>query len=408
MTLKSCQFCKETRLKVALDLGFMPPVNVMSRVGEDQKTLDHFPLEFGHCTSCGLVQIANEISSKIVFPEAYPYLSGMTRSLVENFQNQSKLVMEKLQLDKDDLIVDIGSNDGSLLDQYAPFARVLGVEPTAAYKVAIKKGISTLNDFFSAQLAEEILNQNGKAKIVTACNVFAHIPNLDDLLSGISKLLSEEGIFISESHYVFDLLKNLQFDTIYHEHLRYYSSSFLVEAFKKFDLEVFKIENISTHGGSIRVWAGRPNKFIIEKSVEEFLNDEKHLNLNLAIDDFSLKVYRWRNSFRGLISELVSKNLKIIGIGAPSRSSTLISYSGLNEQDVSMVAELKNSGKIGRYMPGTKIPIVEESEALKTNPDYLLLLSWHISQEIIDSLRSKGYKGGFIIPLPSPKLIESI
>jgi hypothetical protein len=408
MTLKSCQFCKETRLKVALDLGFMPPVNVMSRVGEDQKTLDYFPLEFGHCTSCGLVQIANEISSKIVFPEAYPYLSGMTRSLVENFQNQSKLVMEKLPLDNDDLIVDIGSNDGSLLDQYAPFARVLGVEPTDAYKVAIKKGISTLNDFFSAQLAEEILNQNGKAKIVTACNVFAHIPNLDDLLSGISKLLSEEGIFISESHYVFDLLKNLQFDTIYHEHLRYYSSSFLVEAFKKFDLEVFKIENITTHGGSIRVWAGRPNKFIIEKSVEEFLNDEKNLNLNLAIDDFSLNVYKWRNSFRGLISELVSKNLKIIGIGAPSRSSTLISYSGLNEQDVSMVAELKNSGKIGRYMPGTKIPIVEESEALKTNPDYLLLLSWHISQEIIDSLRSKGYKGGFIIPLPSPKLIESI
>jgi hypothetical protein len=181
-----------------------------------------------------------------------------------------------------------------------------------------------------------------------------------------------------------------------------------VEAFNKFDLEVFKIENITTHGGSIRVWAGRPNKFIIEKSVEEFLNDEKNLNLNLAIDDFSLKVYKWRNSFRGLISELVSKNLKIIGIGAPSRSSTLISYSGLNEQDVSMVAELKNSGKIGRYMPGTKIPIVEESEALKTNPDYLLLLSWHISKEIIDSLRSKGYKGGFIIPLPSPKLIESI
>jgi hypothetical protein len=407
MTLKSCQFCKETRLKVALDLGFMPPVNVMSRVGEDQKSLDYFPLEFGHCTNCGLVQIANEVSSKIVFPETYPYLSGMTSSLVENFRNQSKLVMEKLQLDKDDLIVDIGSNDGSLLDQYASFARVLGVEPTAAYKVAIKKGISTLNDFFSAQLAEEILSQSGKAKIITACNVFAHIPNLDDLLSGISKLLSEEGIFISESHYVFDLLKNLQFDTIYHEHLRYYSSSFLVEAFKKFDLEVFKIENITTHGGSIRVWAGRPNKFIIEKSVEEFLNDEKQLNLNLAIDDFSLKVYKWRNSFRGLISELVSKNLKIIGIGAPSRSSTLISYSGLNEQDVSMVAELKNSGKIGRYMPGTRIPIVEESEALKTNPDYLLLLSWHISQEIIHSLRSKGYKGGFIIPLPNPTLIES-
>ena len=404
--MKACQFCKKINLKISLDLGFLPPVNVMYKVDEHKNKLDFFPLEFGHCLSCGLVQISDEINSEIVFPEAYPYLSGMTKSLVKNFESQANLVMKKIEIDKDDLIVDIGSNDGSLLEQYVPFMKVLGVEPTAASKAARIKGIETLNKFFTGRIAQEILGQYGKAKIVTACNVFAHIPDLTDLLSGISKLLHDDGIFISESHYLFDLLNDLQFDTIYHEHLRYYSAMFIVETFKQFNLEVFHIEKIPTHGGSIRVWAGRPGKFLINKSVKVLTSEEKDKDLDIELQNFTAKVHNWRSNFRSLISGLTGRNLKIIGVGAPSRSSTLVSYAGLNEQDLLMVAELKNSEKIGRYMPGTKIPIVEESEALRNNPDYLLLLSWHISQEIIKNIRDKGYKGGFIIPLPQPYLIE--
>jgi hypothetical protein len=404
--MKICQFCKKLNLKISLDLGFLPPVNVMYKVGEHRNKIDFFPLEFGHCLNCGLVQISDEINSEIVFPETYPYLSGMTKSLVKNFENQANLVMDKIKVDKDDLIVDIGSNDGSLLEQYVPYMKVLGVEPTAASEAATIKGIETLHEFFSGKIAQDILEQYGKAKVVTACNVFAHIPDLNDLLGGISKLLHDDGIFVSESHYLFDLLNDLQFDTIYHEHLRYYSTIFIVETLKQFNLEVFHVQKIPTHGGSIRVWAGRPDKFLVDDSVRILTDEERKIDLDIELQKFTVRIHNWRSDFRNLISTLTGKNFRIIGVGAPSRSSTLVSYAGLNEQDLLMVAELKNSEKIGKYMPGTKIPIVEESEALRNNPDYLLLLSWHISQEIIANIRDKGYKGGFIIPLPQPYLIE--
>ena len=404
--MKKCQFCKKILVKVYVDLGFMPPVNVMYKINSIQDKLEGYPLDLGHCTNCGLVQITGEIKQEIVFPQDYPYLSGTTKSLLMNFSNQHEEVCKILVLAKDDLVVDIGSNDGSLLLNYKEQSRVLGVEPTLAAKISLEKGIPTLEKFFSSVIAEEIVKNSSKAKLITACNVFAHIPDLNDLLSGIDGLLSDDGIFLSESHYLFSLIEDLQFDTIYHEHLRYYSATFLTYALKKFNLEVFKIESIKSHGGSIRVWAARSGKFKIDESVKNYLEIESQYDLAKLLNKFEKSIIKWRHEFRNLISKLIIDGNTIAAIGAPSRASTLISFTGLTHFDIFAVAEISNSAKIGLYMPGTKIPVLEEDEVIKKDPDILLILSWHISTTLVQIFRDNGFKGKFLIPLPTPKIIN--
>jgi len=404
--LNPCQFCKNLSVKIVLDLGFFPPVNVMYKMSEIQNSSESFPLEFGYCTKCSLVQIVNEVNQSTVFPETYPYLSGMTKSLVDNFKQQSEQAMNLINLNENDLVLDIGSNDGSLLMQYKNKCKVLGVEPTFAAKSSLEKGIPTLESFFSLVVARDILKGYGKAKLITACNVFAHIPNLNELLKGIDEVLSEDGVFISESHYLFRLLSNLQFDTIYHEHLRYYSATFLSMAFEQFNLKIFRIDLIDSHGGSIRVWASRPGKFKIHSSVSELIKKESSKNLEFEMFLFSNSVRNWRHRFRSLIAELVLDGNLIAGVGAPSRSSTLLTFAGITSQDIFAVAEVKGSAKIGRFIPGTKIPVLDENEVLSKEPNVLLILSWHLSETLMKILRDKGFKGKFLIPLPNPVLVE--
>jgi hypothetical protein len=238
---------------------------------------------------------------------------------------------------------------------------------------------------------------------VTACNVFAHIPDLKNLMLGIDTILEDDGIFISESHYLIGLLETLQFDTIYHEHLRYYSANFLNKLFCDFGYEIIRIRKIPTHGGSIRVWAARSGKYKIDSNVIKFLVDEEnneYYGLNAHLQ-FAKEVSNWRHVFRKTIADIRGSNQSIYAIGAPSRASTLIAYTGLEVSDLFGVGEISGSHKIGRYMPGTRIPIVSEDEVLDRKPDYLLMLSWHIADELIPKLKNKGYQGKFIIPLPN-------
>ena len=284
---------------------------------------------------------------------------------------------------------------------------MMGFEPSAnVAKEAKKNGIPVVADFFNSNNIFKIPSFIKKTDLICASNVICHIPDLNDLLSGIDVLLSEDGVFLSESHYLFSLIEDLQFDTIYHEHLRYYSATFLVYALKEFNLEVFKIESIKSHGGSIRVWAARPGKFKIEESVKFFLEIESQYDLAKVLNKFEKSIIKWRHEFRNLISELILAENTIAAIGAPSRASTLISFTGLTHFDIFAVAEISNSAKIGLYMPGTKIPVLEEDEVIKKNPDILLILSWHISTTLVQIFRDKGFKGKFLIPLPKPKIIN--
>ena len=399
--MNKCTYCSAETVRI-LDLGFLPPVNVMNEVSEDISQINAFPLNLVFCEGCNLTQISDTIDENLIFPQTYPYLSGTTKILKDNFYEQAKEILSFKPLNLDQLVVDIGSNDGTLLKNYIGNCKVLGIEPTGASQVALSNGINTIHGFFDKETAEEVLNNYGKASLVTACNVFAHIPDLKSLMLNIDSILEENGIFISESHYLIGLLETLQFDTVYHEHLRYYSANFLSKLFSDFGYEIIKIKKIPTHGGSIRVWAARSGKHKVEADVRVFLESEKstqYFGLSAHLE-FAKQVTVWRHKFRKVVAEIRGANKSIYAIGAPSRASTLIGYSGLESSDLLGVGEIAGSHKIGRFMPGTRIPVISEDEVLNNYPDYLLILSWHIADELMPKLREKGFTGQFITPLP--------
>jgi len=403
-----CQNCENTKLSELLYLGFVPPVNSMAPVGSNQNEIDSYSLSLCYCENCLLTQIASAPEMRTVFPFDYPYRSNMTQSLVTNFQEQANTARDLLNLKSDSLIVDIGSNDGTLLSKYVSFAQVVGVEPTIAAEDAKARGIPTLNEFFNKDSCDSIIEKYGKADLVTACNVFAHIPDLKNLIRNIEYLLTDDGVFVSESHYLDSLVETLQFDTIYHEHLRYYSIEFLITFLESYKLTVFRIDKIPTHGGSIRIWASKDSEIPISKSVEILLGAEKSREKCrlTGLIDFSEKTVRWRYTFIELLMGMRNGGKTVAGLGAPSRASTLISYCGLTVNDVFAIGELASSEKIGRYMPGTRIPVIDEKHLLLDAPDYLLIFSWHIALPIMKNMLNQGYKGSFIIPLPEPKVIH--
>jgi type III secretory pathway component EscV len=324
--------------------------------------------------------------------------------LRENFADLYKDVKKIINIKKEDLIIDIGSNDGNLLQNFKDNHRVLGVTPEKIGKLAIKKGIPTIIDYFNKKTHKNILKKYGQAKIITATNVFAHIDNINEILKYIIRTLTDDGIFISESHYLLPLIKELQYDTIYHEHMRYYSVQSLNYLFKKNNLEIIDVKEITTHGGSIRVYSAKKGRYQISKTVKIQLNKEKKFLNYKNFKEIRHKVSMSKVKLYNLINNIKSTKKKIYGIGAPSRASTLINYVGLDQDLIDCVLEVNGSYKIGNYIPGTKIPILNEKILIKDKPDYLMLFSWHISKELKKNLRNKGFKGKFIIPLPNPRI----
>ena len=324
----------------------------------------------------------------------------------ENFAELYKECTGLIDLKSSDLVVDIGSNDGNLLSNFKGHYNVLGVTPEDIGKIAIKRGIPTIIDYFTKDVVENILIKSGQAKVVTATNVFAHIENINEIVECILRLLSKNGVFISESHYLLPLIETLQYDTIYHEHLRYYSLHSLQYLFKVHGLEVFHARRIPTHGGSIRVYAARKGEFSVRDTVADLLKEERPVVLNKeGLLKFRERVVLSKLELNALLGGIKKRGERIYGISAPSRASTLINYTGIDDGILDCVLEIKGSYKIGKYMPGTLIPILEESLLFKDQPEYALLLSWHIADELMPKLREKGFKGKYIVPLPSPRII---
>ena len=401
-----CQISKKKDLKQILSLGYLPAVNNYYPIDSLKNEEIFFSTELMYSKNSKLMQLRTIVNKELIFPKSYPYTSSTTKILRENFKELYKECVELFNLKKTDLIVDIGSNDGNLLSNFKKNHLVLGVTPELIGKIAIKKGINTLLRYFDKSASNFILKKYGKAKIVTATNVFAHIDNIDELMKNINKILDKDGIFVSESHYLVSLIQTVQYDTIYHEHMRYYSLTSLNFLFKKYKLNIFHAKKINTHGGSIRVYVSKNKIFKIKNSVKKILDfEKKYLNKKTFLE-FKKKVISSKVNLYALIKSLKLNNKIIYGVGAPSRAATLVNYVGLNEDIVNCILEIKGSYKIGNYMPGTRIPIVNENIIKKKKPDYLLLLSWHISKSLIKNFKKKGFKGKFIIPLPTPRIIK--
>lgn len=258
--IDKCQVSGSRNLKKIVSLGNIPFVNDMHKVNKNDYITMTAPLELNYCRLSKLVQLNIEVDKKILFPKTYPYTSSTTKILRDNFQQLRNVIDKENFLKANDLVIDIGSNDGNLLSYFKDKYNVLGVTPERIGEIAIKKGIPTIIDYFDDRVANLIIKKYGKAKLITATNVFAHINEVNKLIKNIKKCLHKDGLFISESHYLLPLINNNQYDTIYHEHLRYYSLEALNYLFSKHNLEIFRAETIDTHGGSIRVYASRKKK----------------------------------------------------------------------------------------------------------------------------------------------------
>ena len=401
-----CQVCGHRELEPVLFIGYMPPVNEMHAVGTTPSEQQSYPAQWLYCGRCELVQLGLSLDPEILFPPGYPYTSGTTRILRENFAQLYRESAPLVGLGQNDLVIDIGSNDGTLLANFhAPGHRVLGIEPTDVGKIAQSRGIATVQAYFRPEVARRVRDEHGLAKIVTATNCFAHIEDVHPIVEGILDLLAPDGVFISESHYLISLLETLQYDTIYHEHLRYYSVHSLKYLLEMHGLEVIHCVPIPTHGGSIRVYAARKGARPVRSSVQETLAREPTGEAMLErLRQFRANVIQSKLRLSALLNTCRDEGARICAISAPSRASTLINYVGLDDGIIEYVAEIKGSLKIGRYMPGTLIPVVEEARIFEDQPEYALMLSWHIADELIPKLRENGYRGKFIVPLPVPRV----
>ena len=402
-----CQVCDSTNLESLLFLGYLPPVNTMPLIGSPLEEQPAYPAQLLRCKDCTLAQLGLIVDPAILFPPTYPYTSGTTKILRENFAELSREVDTLYPLKPNQLVVDIGANDGTLLSNFQKEGvRVFGIEPTNAAKLAIERGIPSMISFFNKDAAIKAIAEQGRAQIITATNVFAHIEDIHNIVEGMLALLDDGGIFISESHYFLSLLETLQYDTIYHEHLRHYTLTSLKHLLEMHGMEVIHAKRIPTHGGSIRVYATRKGRHPVQPSISRILDEEKRGVTAEAFKHFKTAVVQSKLDLLALLKEIKARGGRVYGIGAPSRASTLINYVGLDDGILDCVLEIKGSYKIGKYIPGTIIPVWEESRLFTDQPEYALLLSWHIAEELIPKLRARGFKGKYIVPLSTARVLS--
>jgi len=401
-----CRMCKSDTLLQYLDLGHTPPADQFRKNEELSLPEIKYPLRVLLCTTCGLSQLSHVVDPRVLYQYDYPYESATTATGRKHWQSFATAVCNRLGLKKGDLVIDVGSNDGTLLSFYKEQGmNVVGVDPAANIAViANERGIKTYPAFYDSAVAKKILAKHGKAMVIVGTNVFAHIDDLDEVFKASKLLLAPKGVFIFESPHFGTLVKNLEYDTIYHEHLSYLSLTPVVQFVKKFGMEVFAVEESEIHGGSFRVYIGRKGKYAIDKSVPTMLAKEKKDKLHdlKTLVAFSKRVAENRHILMTLIEKLLHQGKRIAVVSTPAKGMTLLNYAGLTNRHIAFATE-KARLKIGRYTPGGHIPIRSDEALLTEQVDYALLLAWNFAKEIIANNEAFQKKGGkFIIPIPTP------
>lgn len=404
-----CQVCGGRNLHQVIDLGHQPPCDSLLWPKQLDQVELTYPLRFQVCRDCSLAQIDYVVAPDVLFFAEYPYRSGITPTLVEKLSTTAVSTLNRFPLPPGTLCMDIGSNDGTVLKAFKDRGmRVLGVEATNIAQIANESGIETVQAFFNEVLARQILSSHGPAGSIAATNVFAHISELGSIMRGVGTLLMDGGVFVTESHYLLDLLETCQYDSIYHEHLRYYSLKSLIRLFDQYDFTVTDVERIGNYGGSIRVFACKGKGLAVSKNVVDLLATEESAGLyGIDIyDKFASQVRKVRRDLLALMVNARREGKSVAGIGCPGRSSTLLNYTGIDPDLMPYIAEQSNSLKLGLFLPGRHIPIVDEKRIFDEQPDYAVMLSWHYAEPIIRKLREKGLKSKIVLPLPEVRIYE--
>ena len=411
MILNKCRLCGSKRLFKFLDLGSHPPSDQFKKKDELDSPTTYYPLKLYSCSSCGFKQLNYVVEPEILYQENYPYESSITKAGKKHWFEFAGSVVREYNLKHNDLAVDIGSNTGVLLSGFKKNKlRIVGIDPAPNIcKIARKRGIPTINSFFNKDAVNKVLRKFGKAKVITGTNVFAHINNLDEFMRNIQRLIHKNnGIFVIEVPHFLHLVKSLEYDTIYHEHLSYITVIPLIKFLKKFNLQIINVLQRDIHGGSIRIFISKRGNYKVNRSVKKICDLEKKAKLNSknVLMNFEKKVIENRFDLLSLLIKLKKSNKKIIALSAPAKGMTLLNYSKLDGNYLDYATE-KSSIKQGLFTPGVNIPVYGDSKILKTKPDYALLLAWNFSKEIIRNNNKYLKKGGkFIIPIPKVKIIS--
>jgi ribonuclease HII len=401
----TCRICNSGNLKKFLDLGKTPLANSLISKKNLSKKEKIFPLTVHFCQSCSLVQVTDIVNPEILFSDYY-FMTSASSPSIDHFKKYSIKLLKDFIRSSNDLVVDIGGNDGTLLNEIKNDCKVLNIEPANNIaKVSRKKGINTINKFFSKKLVKEIIKKSGYAKVVTANNITAHTDTVRELFEGVRDLLDEDGVFIFETHWVRNLIGEGGFDQVYHEHLSYYSLHALTHLVNLVGLSIFDVETVPIQGESLRVYASKKHK--PKPSVKQFLQREKKLGLNdfKSFSKFSKKVLDNKIKTLQILAKIKSQNKKIVGYGAPAKGSTLLNFYGIGKETIDYVIDT-TSIKQGLFMPGVHIPIYPPEKLYKSKPDYILLLAWNYADAILKKekdLIRHGVK--FIIPVPNIKIV---
>ena len=403
---KTCRLCGGAHLTLVLELAPTPPANAFVPKEELNKTQQCFPLDVFFCEDCAHVQLLDIVDPSVLF-ENYVYVSGTSPSFVAHFESYAKSVLDQFKPAKGSLVLDIGSNDGTLLRFFQKAGmKVLGIDPAKNIaEQATRNGIETMATFFSPQIAKDIRSKYGPASVITGNNVFAHIDNLEAVVEGIRALLAPDGVFVFEVSYLVDVFEKTLFDTIYHEHLDYHSVKPLVPFFKRLGMELIEAQRVSSHGGSLRGIAqlkGGPNK--VGASVAQAIALEEKLGLDKAqtFRQFGDNINSLKTALGKLLRELKSSGKKIAGFGAPAKATTLMYHFGIGPELIDFIAE-DSPLKQGLFTPGSHVPVLPRTAIYEQKPDYVLILAWNFAEPIIKSLKPYTDAGGHLI-VPIPKL----
>ena len=404
---KQCRICGSKRLKMFFSLGNSPLANNLYDNPELAKTQKYYPLEVYLCQDCYLVQLTDIVDPRTLFSR-YSYSTGRSTPMNDHFSNLAQIIAKNFKLYANNLVVDIGSNDGTLLSHFLKLNfKVLGIDPAKNIaELAREKGVETVNALLNIETAKKVVNDFGQAKVILATNVFAHVDNLDEFVEAIDYLLEKEGVFVIEVPYLLNLLGNTEFDTIYHEHLSYFSIYPLVQLFKKLNMQIVDIKELSVHGGSVRIFVQREGSES-SSALNDFLLKEDKFGIKdiSTYSDFSDKVANLKKKLQKILWDLKSDNKRIYGYGASAKSTTLLNYCNIDNKIIDCICDT-TPFKQGKFAPGTGIPIVPDSRLLEDMPDYSLILAWNYKEHIL--LKEAEYlkKGGmFIVPIPEPKII---
>lgn len=403
-----CQITNKKNLIEVIDLGNQPLADSLIEKKNLDKKEKKYPLKLLRSPTLGYAQLSYVVPGEKVYHPNYPYRPGITKEILMHYNDQVKENIKKLNLQKGDLVVDIGSNDGSLLSYYKKFnMNIAGVEPTNIANIANKNKIFTLKKFFNLSSSNHIIKLKGKAKLITSTNVFAHMATLHDVMLGVLNLMDRNSYFIIENHYIKDILEYNQYDSVYHEHIRNYSLKSLIYLFNQYNLKVIDAVVVDRYNGSIKVTATNNINIKPNPRVNKLLKIEEEFGLfkSKTWNEFKSNIIRSKKELKNMLINLKKQNKKVVGNSCPARCSTLLNYCDIGVDLINYIAEQPSSLKLNKYLPGVKLPIVNNEILFKEQPDFVLILAWHLYKPIIKSLKSKGLKSKFIVPLPQPIII---